>query len=516
MTSVYVNNSGTEEIRAVSRMRLAGGGGQGGVVLPGRRIGCDAGDWKTASRRRCGGLARMAGPGLVGLIPGLVLLVGMLPLFLVTLRPDPHGQTPMQRVGMKLGWRRARASRSHLYRSGPLGRTAYGTFQLPVLLAPSQPSEARDTYDRPFAVLCHPWCEQLTVVLETEPDGAALVDQPQVDQWVAHYGHWLAALPQEPGLLACQVSVETAPDPGTRLRHAIKGSEDPNAPALARETLAEIVRCYPAGAADLKARVALTFSMVVAERRRSATETGHELATRLGGVTQRLHATGAGVAMPVDAQRLCEIVHAAYNPHAAELLEEARASGQPAELSWQDVGPAAADARADSYWHDGAVSVTWAMSQAPRGEVRENVLARLVAPPGDIARKRVTLLYRVIDPGEAARVVERDLHNAEFRVNSTARPSARAVVEQQAARATAQEEARGAALVNFGMLLTATVLDAEDFHAARAAVENLAPTARINLRPVWGSQDSAFAAALPVGLFLPAHLKIPEQIRQAL
>jgi len=453
---------------------------------------------------------------LVGLVPGLVLLGLMLPLFLVTLRPDPHGQTPMQRVGTRLGWHRARASRSHLYRSGPLGRTPYGTFALPGLLAASQLSEARDTYDRPFAVLCHPFCQQLTVVLETEPDGAALVDQPQVDQWVAHYGHWIAALSQEPGLVACQVSVETAPDPGTRLRHAIANRQDPNAPALARETLAEIMRSYPAGAADLKARVALTFNLVAAGRRRSATETTHEIATRLGGVTQRLHATGAGVAMPVDAQRLCEIVHAAYNPSAAELLEAARAAGEPAQLAWGDVGPAAADARADSYWHDGAISVTWAMSQAPRGEVRENVLARLIAPHGDIARKRVTILYRVIDPGEAARIVERDMHNADFRVNSATRPTARAVVEQQAAQATAQEEARGAALVNFGMLVTATVLDEDQLPVARAAVSNLAPTARINLRPVWGSQDSAFAAALPVGLFLPAHLKIPEQIRQSL
>ena len=72
---------------------------------------------------------------------------------------------------------------------------------------------------------------QLTVVLETEPDGAALVDQPQVDQWVAHYGQWLAALSQEPGLVACQVSVETAPDPGTRLRHAIA---EPPGPERAR------------------------------------------------------------------------------------------------------------------------------------------------------------------------------------------------------------------------------------------------------------------------------------------
>ena len=50
------------------------------------------------------------------------------------------------------------------------------------------------------------------------------------------------------------------------------------------------------------------------------------LAGSRSGCTQ----PGAGVATPVDAQRLCEIVHAAYNPHAAELLEEARAAGEPA------------------------------------------------------------------------------------------------------------------------------------------------------------------------------------------
>jgi Family of unknown function (DUF6668) len=35
MILVYVNSSGAEKVEAVSRMRLAGAGGQGGVVLPG-------------------------------------------------------------------------------------------------------------------------------------------------------------------------------------------------------------------------------------------------------------------------------------------------------------------------------------------------------------------------------------------------------------------------------------------------------------------------------------------------
>ena len=294
---------------------------------------------------------------LVGLIPGLVLLALMLPVFLVTLRPDPHGQTPMQRA--RDAARVASRSRERARTCTARGRSAArrtAPSSCPGCWPPAScPRRAIRMTGRSRCSATR-GRQHLTVVLETEPDGAALVDQPQVDQWVAHYGQWLAALSQEPGLVACQVSVETAPDPGTRLRHAIQGRQDPNAPALARETLSEIVRLYPAGAADLKARVALTFSMVAAGRRRSATEMAHDLATRLGGITQRLHATGAGVAMPVDAQRLCEIVHAAYNPRAAELLEEARAAGEPAELSWEDVGPAAADARADSYWHDGAVS----------------------------------------------------------------------------------------------------------------------------------------------------------------
>ena len=44
------------------------------------------------------------------------------------------------------------------------------------------------------------------------------------------------------------------------------------------------------------------------------------------------------------------------------------------------------------------------------------------------------------------------------------------------------------------MLVTTTVLEEQQLPLATAALANLAPTARINLRPVWGSQDSAFVA----------------------
>jgi hypothetical protein len=63
--------------------------------------------------------------------------------------------------------------------------------------------------------------------------------------------------------------------------------------------------------------------------------------------------------------------------------------------------------------------------------------------------------------------------------------------------------------VNFAMLVTATVVDPERRQDAAAAIDNLAASARLRLRLLHGSQDSAFAGALPLGLNLPRHLASP-------
>ena len=102
---------------------------------------------------------------------------------------------------------------------------------------------------------------------------------------------------------------------------------------------------------------------------------------------------------------------------------------------------------------------------------------------------------------------------ASFNLSASDRPSARNVASTRAAFATAAEEAGGAGLVNFGMLITATVTDREREQDARAAIDNLSATARLRVRLVHGSQDSAFAAALPLGLVLPKHLQVPAEVR---
>ncbi|WP_132191762.1 MULTISPECIES: SCO6880 family protein [Kribbella] len=452
--------------------------------------------------------------GLPGALISL-LIVGAILLLLMT--KDKHGHSTLQRLSTRIGWQRAKMARHNIYRSGPLGRTAWGKFQLPGLAAASQLSEFKDSYGRPFALLYYPSTRHFTVIINAEPDGASLVDEDQVDVWVAHWGQWLASLGHEPGIIAASVTVESAPDTGIRLRREVTHNMQDDTPAIARAMLSEVIQTYPEGSALVSARVALTFKGTDRNgKRRKEEDMGRELASRLPALTQSLNSTGAGAARPVTAQELCETVRIAYDPAAAVLIDEARSQGMSPELQWTDAGPAAAQAFWDKYRHDSAWSITWQMTQAPRGEVFSSVLSQLVGPHPDIDRKRVTLLYRPLDAATAARMVEADKRNASFRATASARPSARSMAEARAADRTAQEEARGAGLVNFGMVVTGTVMTAEQLPDMVAAIDNLGATARVLLRPAYGSQDSAFVAGLPLGIVVQSHLSVPAGLREAL
>jgi len=455
---------------------------------------------------------------LFGIVLALVLFVVLAVMLTVITVPDRHHRTLLQRITERIAWLRTRAHGAHLYRSGPLGRVPWGRFQLPGLAAQSELSEWQDSYGRPFGLLKVPSTFHFTVVFAAEPDGAQLVDQREVDLWVARWGQWLASIADEPGLVAVSVTVETAPDSGARLQREVLGQLDPQAPVVARDMLMEVMNTYPAGSATLKAWIALTFSATRSggSRPASSEDMARDLAARLPGLTNRLRGTGAGVARPMSAQQLCEVVRIAYEPRTARLIDDAYTAGTVPELSWDDVGPAATQTSWDSYRHDGAVSISWSMTGAPRGEVQSSVLHQLLAPHHEIDRKRVSLLYRPLDSARAARTVERDKNNADFRVSGAKRPSARLLREKRETDLTAQEEARGAGLVDFGLVVTATVLDEERMGAARHAIDNLAATARVQLRPVYGAQDSAFAATLPLGLVLPKHLKVPAVVRAAM
>lgn len=185
---------------------------------------------------------------------------------------DQHGSSVLDRVSARIAYHSAARRGAHLYRSGPLGMTPWGTCQLPGIAASLRLSEHIDAYGRRFALVHCPSTATFTVVISCEPDGAALVDQPQIDTWVADWGHWLANLGEEPGVEAATVTIETAPDSGHRLAHEVAGSMDPNAPTFAKAMLAEIVDTYPSGSSIIQAWVAGATSAVLHQPRRVRAE----------------------------------------------------------------------------------------------------------------------------------------------------------------------------------------------------------------------------------------------------
>ena len=309
----------------------------------------------------------------LGLFPGLgVLAVAGAAALLLTVK-DKHGQSVVDRFGTRMSFRLSKSSGTNLYRSGPLGVTAWGMYQLPGLAAKSTLYEFTDSYKRPFALLHVPSTSHYTVIFSTEPDGASLVDPEQVDAWVANWGGWLAGLGDEAGLDAAAVTVETAPDSGYRLRNEVTMNIDPNAPDFAKNVLNEVVDTYPEGSATVRAWVSLSFnaSLRAGSKKRTPEDVARDLASRIPGLSARLQSTGAGIARPMSAQELCEVVRIAYDPPAALIIDEAHAAGSPVSLTWGEVGPSATQAGWDDYRHDSAFSVSWTMTVDPRGTVGE-------------------------------------------------------------------------------------------------------------------------------------------------
>lgn len=480
---------------------------------------------------------RRAGIGKWGLLPVLLVMAGVIGMtlafrfadwravlvvaFLTAVAAglvafqDRHGKTLAARLGERIGFLQGKARQRNAYRSGPLGYIENGKFQLPGILARSTVYEGVDGHDRPFAVVNLPARGHFTVALEVQPDGSALVDPEQIDNWIANWGGFLASLGAEPGLVGAQAIVETAPDSGARLRRQIEGSISAEAPEVARAMLEDAMWEYPTGSSGTRCWITLTYRAVIRAggKARTPEQVVLDLASRLPGLTTRLNTTGAGAARPLSGEELAKIVRVSYDPAVESVIDESNRTGEPLDLAWENIGPSAQVAGWRAFKHDSAVSRSWTMSQAPRGQVGGRLLERLLVSHPDVERKRIALLYRPLNVGTAAAAAHADLNQARARVRGSDNPTASAEAALEAAQATAREESRGAGLENFGMVVTVSASTAESLEVAAVTMETtLAPSAQVQLRPAYGSHDVAFAAALPLGVVPAAFTNVPTDL----
>ena len=431
----------------------------------------------------------------------VLLLSGLSVLGAMEIR-DAHGVSVWDKGVERVSFARRRRARRTVYRSGPIGIVPGGRARLPGLLSGSRISEHVDSYDRPFALIHH-GNGHVSVAMVVSPSGIALVDQERIDQQVAHWGAWLADLGSAIGIVQASVCVETVPDTGGALERHVNARLD----AIALSVVRDAVSQYRSGAAQLRCTVTLTFDTKrMSVKKRSTDQVARDIGTRLPHLTHSLEAAGTGPAHLLTAADVTRLVRVAYDPASEPLFEEATVAGQEVELDWEDAGPVGAHTSFDSFRHDSGLSRTWVLTKAPTGVVQSGVLSDLLSISRDVERKRVTLLLRPIDAAMTGDIVERDMTTASAAAGMSKKVTARAAREMAISSKNAQEEASGAGLVDFTVLVTATVTG-DDLDDTAAAITSLASASKLRMRPAYGAQDSAFALGLPLGV-VPSWQKV--------
>ena len=340
-----------------------------------------------------------------------------------------------------------------------------------------------------------------TLLLST---GGTLLSDPRTSEaYVSSWGAMLAGLADHPAIRWAAVTVDIHPDAGPALRQDVESRLDPDAPLLARQVLGELVEAAPAASARVSTRLTVTIDPSLGGEPITSVEDGAAATVRILDLVNPSVA-GAEIVRRATAADLARIVRSAYDPDTRLAPADAWTPDGQA-LPWGTSGPVGAEEESDCYWHENAVSISWALLEAPRQKVAHHVLLRLLSP-GSFGR-RVTLLYRVLGRDEAGSLIEKEQTAADaraaYRDRTRRDENARERKDRSMAHGAAEEEASGAGLVQFSMFVTTTVSDSADMQAARAEVETAASACRLKLRMCRFAQSAAFTVGLPVGVYPP-------------
>ncbi len=169
---------------------------------------------------------------------------------------------------------------------------------------------------------------------------------------------------------------------------------------------------------------------------------------------------------------------------------------RPSSWPW----PMAVEPSWDAVHTDGTWHATYWIAEWPRVDVTPDFLAPLLFSP---LRRSLSMVMEPMSPSRAARQVAQartaDLADGELRRRGGFLVTARQTREKAGVEERDVELADGHAQFRFSGYVTVTTDSRAELSTARAAVEQAAGQAGIELRLLYGAQDVAFACSLPLG-----------------
>ncbi|MFI0901793.1 SCO6880 family protein [Streptomyces sp. NPDC020983] len=453
-----------------------------------------------------GGLTRTATMIAAGVLTADGLIATQAPLSMLVTLPVTagvfglaaarrHGMSALSYYWAKASWRRAARYDGTSYRRLLLPHPY--ALDLPGVGARCTLIRAHDpTSGRAVGVVHDRATGHMTITTLLAPGGSLMAPTGAVQGALRTWSSVLDAMSTDEQVKGASVTIQITPGAGEALGDDVAARRDPGAPQLAQQLIDELVRTTPRATASVAPWMSVTVDPSA-----SATppvDLAEQVAEALR-VVDGIDLSGTGTdierrATDVDLRR---IVRSAYDPAAFNSRD-----ADFEELSWAECGPQAADDGWEEYAHDGGVSVSWVLREMPRRPIPYSVLLPLLAPGRH--QRRITLMYRVLDPAEGEAVLEREISAAHQRAQATAEIKGRAKYSQRAdaqrAEKAAAQVASGAQVVDWTLMVTTTARSAEDLAAARQELARAVKATRgIRMRSAYGAQAAIFAAQLPIG-----------------
>ncbi|MFF2088603.1 SCO6880 family protein [Nocardia sp. NPDC058176] len=438
----------------------------------------------------------------------VIFVVGA--IVVVPLGYEHNGKNGYERGILMFQWFRGVMAKENIYRAGVF--SAHGSCKQPGLMAQTKLYSGVDFAGNEFGMIHMPKTNMYTVAVRCFPQGAQASDQARVDAWVGAWSKFMATLGAAPDVVAIVPVIDTIPETGNRLKAEVDYLVHDNAPPLAKAMMFELGNELPSEKVHMETWLSITFRATTPARRRDPAEQATEIGRRLPGILNGL--ADAGVrAIPMKSEQIIACTRRAWDPATEPDFEEAKMLGQPHGVSWDEAGPIGDVEKSDRLFHDGVVSVTWEMEQAPESAVDEKVLKRLIEPNPDLPRKRVAIVYRPHKPAEAVDIVDTDFKNATA-AEQTERGvgSAAATIKVGATQQARQEQAQGHGVTRFGILITVTAHKDADDPSLEAITKDLSTQARLKIRRSHYYQAAAFAAGMGFGVVLPEMASVPKEL----
>lgn len=431
---------------------------------------------------------------LLLLVTALIVLLGMVKF---------GGTTIIGKITDRLSLASRNSSGSTFYVTGALSTLPpEDAERLPGALLDVDTISGTDGEDRPYSLLHHKAVGQLAAVFGCSPDGASMQEQSVVNSQVSKFGVWLSSLSVEDGLTGATIVVDSASESSAGTCAAIREDVAPGAPAFAKEVLDHAVGTLPARSSVLNVYATMVWDAdTLAEKDISSAVA--EVAARLPAQTEMLSDAGAGSPKPLVESELAHVAQLAYQPMRDQEMALDALNGRQAVKDWQHAGPGFFDdSQGRVVFHDGVASMTLMMTVPPGAHITSRSFDRIFGPNSKFLRKRVGLFYRPVDPGTGAKVVDKLVKTADWKISTRkGRPTSWDKAAKAVAEKTEEELAQGARLSLFSMMVTVTFApDEKSYRDALNQVKSLMNQLNMPYRFVEHAGSAAFHTTLPFGV----------------